>query len=157
MYIGLRVSTDDFLWNVQDHMGYCEDSPELDPFIYCWKTLDDWDFSKIVTTACNVEIERINSIVSYDEYDKDVNENNGDDFVDFLDERYANKFYQLNEKLKPYSRKPGFNIDLSDFQDFVYSLVEYLSEFIDEIRLGHFELISIDKRGDRINVEITGV
>lgn len=151
MLVGIRVSLEDFLLEVQDLFGYSEDDSELDEFISCWDCLDNWDFSKIASKACNIEIERMRG--HYDAESED------DPDPDTLNENYEYAFYELENELRPYRQKnkSSYDIHMHQLQDFTYGLVSYLSEFIDELMLGYFEIILIDKRGTRMNVEVTGI
>lgn len=151
MLIGFRVSLEDFLLDVEELFGYSNDDSEVDEFISCWDLLDDWDFSKIASKACNIEIERMCR-----HFDEDSEE--GPD-EDTLNDKYEYSFYELENELRPFRQKnkSSYDVHIHQLQDFSYALVNYLSEFIDEIVLGYFEVILIDKRGTRMNVEITGI
>lgn len=137
--------------DIRDLFGYDEDDAEIDPFIACWDSLEDLEFSGLVARGCNLELERMRGT-----YDAD-NENEID--VSDLDEAYQYGFWEIERELKPYRQKnkSSYDIDSGELQDFTYVFVHYLSEFIDELILGGLKIETIDKQGTRMNVEITGL
>lgn len=125
--VGIRVYMDDFLCEVSEVCLYDRDGSELDPFIYYWQQLRNSSFLALVVKAINFELERINGSLGYDDEDSDDDED-----LAVVDENFQFNMYSLSKEIEDFD-DPELPLSSSDFEDFCYCFLRYISHDIHEL------------------------